>query len=130
MKGYIDENDDYDFRTVPAASVFYPVFDQLPRGDVVAGLDLDMEFGKLFQENLPSNSKPLITVVQNTCNQVYTYEVTGELAAYLGAEDMHNPKYEDMMDVCLRFGHQDWLKSNNMELGISIRVDLVLRSRL
>lgn len=89
--GYIDENDDYDFRIVPAATLYYPVFDKI-RGSmedkkVVGLIDLDVEFGPLFTALLPSNSNDLICVIENPCSQIYSYLVAGEVATYLGAED-------------------------------------------
>ncbi|CAB9513648.1 Receptor-type guanylate cyclase gcy [Seminavis robusta] len=95
--GYIDENDDYDFRTVPVAALFYPVFDTILGGsdrNVVAVFDLDVEFGSLFTSVLPSESNKLICVVRNTCGQVFSYEVEGGVATYLGADDMHDANYE------------------------------------
>lgn len=96
--GYIDENDDYDFRSVPAAALIYPIFDKLS-GDkeVVAIFELDYEFGPLFTSVLPSNSNRLVCVVRNTCNQVFTFEVTGETATYMGPEDLHDENFDHMM---------------------------------
>lgn len=96
--GYIDENDDYDFRSVPAAALIYPIFDKLS-GDkeVVAIFELDYEFGPLFTAVLPSNSNRLVCVVRNTCNQVFTFEVTGETATYMGPEDLHDENFDHMM---------------------------------
>jgi class 3 adenylate cyclase len=100
-KGHIGEDDDFDDRTVPAASLIYPIFDTLvpdKQGgrSVVAVIDLDYEFGPFFSSVLPPNADAVIAVVSN-CDQVFTYEVTGEMAVYLGAEDLHDPNYDDYM---------------------------------
>jgi len=98
-EGYINEDDDYDMRTVPAGTLFYPVFDKLSGDDkeVVAVMDLDVEFSKLFQSVLPEDSFPLVCVMENMCNQVFTFEVSGERAVYLGPEDLHDPKFDNLM---------------------------------
>jgi len=103
-EGYIDENDDYDFRTVPALSLFYPVFDLIDDfndREVVGILDLDIEFGPLASSVLPANSNELFLVIENPCNQVFTYRVTGQQAEYLGPEDLHNPKFNHMKTTAL-----------------------------
>lgn len=79
--GDVDENDDYDNRLVPAATLFYPVFDKIigPDKQVVAVIDLDVEFGPLFTSVLPASSNRLVVVVENPCSQVYSYEVAGKV---------------------------------------------------
>ena len=99
--GYIDENDDFDVRVVPVAAMLYPVFDTIGNFDnrsVVAVIDLDVEFGPLFSSVLPSGSSPLFCVIRNPCgDQEFSYTVTGDKAFYLGAEDMHDGTYDDMV---------------------------------
>ena len=55
---------------VPAAAVFFPVFDKI-QGDkeVVGIIELDFEFGPLMSSVLPPFSNSLICVVSNPCNQ-------------------------------------------------------------
>ncbi|CAB9513649.1 Receptor-type guanylate cyclase gcy [Seminavis robusta] len=98
--GYINENDDYDYRTVPVAALMYPVFDTILGGldrNVVAVFDTDVEFGALFTSVLPSESNKLMCVVRNTCGQVFSYEVEGGGATYLGADDMHDTDSEHFL---------------------------------
>ena len=100
-EGYIDEDDDFDDRTVPAAALLYPIFDKITssEGDpknVVGVFDLDFEFGPFLSHALPPNSKSITCVVSN-CDQQFTYEVTGKEAVYLGAEDLHDTAYNDFM---------------------------------
>jgi hypothetical protein len=69
-EGIINEDDDYDFRPVPAAALFYPVFDTIMGGlnrTTVGTLEMDVEFGALFSSVLPANSDKLICVIRYTC---------------------------------------------------------------
>ena len=45
---------------------------------------------------LPQGVEGIHAVVRNNCNQSYTYEVQGSDAFFLGAEDLHEAKYDDM----------------------------------
>jgi Adenylate and Guanylate cyclase catalytic domain len=96
--GYINEDDDYDYREVPASSLLYPVFDKIVGDDktVVAVLDVDFEFGQFFSSVLPPQVNSIICVVSN-CEQVFTYEVTGTRSVYLGAVDLHDPRFDGFM---------------------------------
>lgn len=95
--GYIDEDDDFDDRVVPAAALMYPIFDEIVgEKRVVAVTELDFEFGPFFSSVLPPNSHAITCVVSN-CDQTFTFEVTGEIATYMGYEDLHDKKYDDWM---------------------------------
>ena len=125
--GYIDENDDFDFRVVPVAAMLYPIFDQVDHFQdrkVVAVIDLDVEFGPLFSSVLPSGSSPLLCVVRNPCSQVFSYKVTGETATYLGPEDLHNTKYDTMMvEALLTDFYQDESKDRLDYNGAPVNKD-------
>lgn len=97
--GFVIEDDDYDFRTHPAATLYYPVFDKIIGDDkeVVAVIDLDVEFGPLFSSVLPENSNHMVVVVESTCSQVHSYEVAGEEVIYLGPEDVHDRNFDHMV---------------------------------
>lgn len=91
--GYIDEDDDFDQRVVPAAALMYPIFDNVVgEQSVVAIAELDFEFGSFFTAVLPPNANAITCVVSN-CDQTFSFEVTGETATYLGIDDLHDTKY-------------------------------------
>jgi hypothetical protein len=45
---------------------------------------------------LPPNSKGVIVVFENTCDQVFTYRIDGENAIYVGRGDQHDSKYDSL----------------------------------
>jgi hypothetical protein len=45
---------------------------------------------------LPEGVTGIVTVIRNTCNQSFTYEINGPEATYLGEGDLHETKYDDM----------------------------------
>ena len=47
-----------------------------------------------MQKEVSCNSQKRPSLLTNFYQKVFTYEVTGETARYLGAEDLHDPKYD------------------------------------
>ncbi|CAB9520226.1 Receptor-type guanylate cyclase gcy [Seminavis robusta] len=45
---------------------------------------------------LPDNVRGLLAVVSNTCNTTFSYFIEGKDAWFIGYEDAHEPKYNDM----------------------------------
>jgi hypothetical protein len=94
----------------PLSSVLYPIVEaprkeiKLDQSDmypdkveVKAILAIDLYWYKLFQDILPSGSKGMILVVENSClENAFTYRVDGPLPTYLGVGDHHDPSYDRM----------------------------------
>jgi hypothetical protein len=94
----------------PLSTIFYPVFetskqsikldesDSYPNGvDVKGIIALDVYWYKLFEDILPSGSKGIMLVVENTClEDAFTYRVDGPVPSYIGVGDHHDPKYQTM----------------------------------
>jgi len=115
--GTILENaNDYDIRTEPAAGVIYPVFDHIvgatgagdggsgtSTNNVVAVLEFDIEFGGYFSDILPNDddSNGILCVVSNPCRQSFTYLIDGASATYLGAADHFSDLCDQEDDLVL-----------------------------
>ncbi|CAB9521849.1 Receptor-type guanylate cyclase gcy [Seminavis robusta] len=88
-----DENADN-----PHCFAFHPVFQYA--GDlnskVVAMISTATAFDASMRNLLPSNVKGMLCVIQNTCNQTFSYMIEGKEAYYQGFEDNHDPSYDDM----------------------------------
>ena len=52
----------------------------------------DVEFGDL----LPEGVNGVVVVVENTCNEVYTYVINGPEAEFVGEGDRHELGYEHL----------------------------------
>lgn len=86
----------------PAIRILYPILDtadgpitlDTPNSNVV-GILASTFFWRQFLENiLPNDERGLIVVLENTCNQSFTYEVNGHKAVWLGPGDLHDHKPE------------------------------------
>lgn len=51
----------------------------------------------MLQGHLPSDAVGLVVVVQNNCGQVFTYQVDGTRATYLGIGDAHETLFKDSL---------------------------------
>ena len=44
---------------------------------------------------LPENTKGIVCVVENNLDQVFTYQINGKDAEFMGMEDLHDSQYDD-----------------------------------
>jgi hypothetical protein len=91
---YEDHNARYDGE--PVATMSFPVFDtfEVENQGLVAVLTSVIQFQQFFIDVLPGESGTVMAVVSNTCGDVFSYEIDGEVATYLGKGDFHDPLLE------------------------------------
>jgi class 3 adenylate cyclase len=82
-------------RDDPASKLFYPIYDGLSEGhNLVAVITAVVNWETYFQNILPPHTTGVIVVLENTCDQVYTYSIDGEEAHLIGKGDLHDKKYD------------------------------------
>jgi hypothetical protein len=57
---------------------------------------LKLFWREYFVHVLPDNAEAVVAVVENTCNQTFSFLVAGDHVTFLGPEDAHNPKYDSL----------------------------------
>ena len=79
----------------PHSLTHHPIFERVhdPTSKVVSIITFTTAWDDSMLNLLPENVNGIICVVKNTCGQVFTYEVHGKDAFYLGDKDFHDPKY-------------------------------------
>ena len=89
------------------STMLYPIFDSFysdePRVSAFVSIDL---FWEAFLEGiLPPNADGIHVVIDNAapCSQVFTFQINGEDAVFLGDGDLHEDKF-DSMEVPFLFG--------------------------
>lgn len=88
----VDENSDN-----PQTIVMHPVFSEFEQTSKIIGHLLAVIPWNVFFEHILSPEAPKATVVmENTCDEVFTYQVEGDQASFVGEEDFHDKKYSDM----------------------------------
>jgi hypothetical protein len=55
-----------------------------------------LDWGNYFQNLLPENQKGIYLVLESSCGFVSTYMINGLQAEFLGLEDLHEPKYDNL----------------------------------
>jgi class 3 adenylate cyclase len=97
---FIGEDED---ENEPMSDIVYPIINSIndvtiDPDDVeqpaVGAFALTFYWRDLIKNILPPNSKGVIVVFENTCEQVFTYRIDGENAIYVGQGDQHDSKYD------------------------------------
>lgn len=90
--------DSYGSQGMPISSVNYPIMTGFGEDARVGGSIVTlMNWDSFFADVLPKNSKGLVAVLKNTCEQAYTFKIDGPEVLYLGEGDLHDSSYDDMM---------------------------------
>lgn len=81
----------------PVSDFYYPVYDSFDPSSrkLVAVFDALVYWQVYFVNVLPVNADGVIVVLENTCNQTFTYAVDGPKAHYLGQGDLHDPEFDE-----------------------------------
>lgn len=82
----------------PHSFVYYPVRKHVndEESEVVATVNAAIAWDASMRDLLPSNVYGIICVIQNSCQQTYSYRIAGTEAFYLGEGDHHDPRYDHM----------------------------------
>ena len=87
---------DQDFST-PKSVVIQPVLESFEPQAAVAGFFLVvLPWNVFFKNVLVEGTPPVVGVVENSCGNVFSYEVTGSEAIFLGYDDFHDPAFDHM----------------------------------
>ncbi len=104
-----------DSETRPSSILFFPVFDNfetleeyenngMPMAmvnetNVVGSISIVFSWDTLLQMILPNYIKGMICVLRSSTGQEYSYSVSGNDVTFLGAGDLHDPKYHKYQEV-------------------------------
>ncbi|CAB9526880.1 sensor kinase/phosphatase LuxQ [Seminavis robusta] len=75
--------------------LLYPVFESFqPDAEVTGVLATSIYWNVLFSHLVPSTTRGLICVIENSFNQTFSYRIDGPEATSLGIGDHHDPKFD------------------------------------
>eukprot|EP00934_Nitzschia_sp_Nitz4_P009338 Nitzschia sp. Nitz4//scaffold173_size47512//39053//44677//NITZ4_007167-RA/size47512-processed-gene-0.41-mRNA-1//-1//CDS//3329538829//9328//frame0 len=81
----------------PASDLYMPVFDSFDDNATVVGALGAFIFWQVYLEDVLSDDEATVLVVlENTCNQTFSYKVDGVKAQYVGSGDLHMRHYDNM----------------------------------
>jgi class 3 adenylate cyclase len=87
----------------PMTNVFLPVFDSFKDGDAstkrtaVAVIRAVLHWASYFKEILPPNVHGLVLVLDNGCDEPFTYRIDGLEVRSIGFGDHHRSRFDHMM---------------------------------
>ena len=80
----------------PSMHVVGPIFDSFQNNsNVVAILASIVNWHLVFENLIPEGTPGIIVVIENTCDQVVTYEVNGPNVTYMGPGDRHDQQLDE-----------------------------------
>lgn len=80
------------------STVYFPVHDsfaEVPKA--VAVVRVIIHWARFFKHLLPETVKGIIVVLDNSCDEPYTYEINGGDVIPVGHGDLHDPEFDDSM---------------------------------
>lgn len=82
----------------PHSMHFQAILEDLndPESEVVAVLAAGVAWDRAMQDLLPEGVSDIIAVVENNCNQSFTFTIDGPKANFIGTGDHHDPKWNYM----------------------------------
>ena len=95
---WFDHEDHFHSEDLQTMMVF-PVFDSHDHdtANIVGHLLVVVPWSIFFEGVLLSDTPSIVVVVENTCNEVFSFEMIGRKAKFLAQEDRHDKAFEDMM---------------------------------
>jgi hypothetical protein len=79
----------------PLCFMTYPVFDSFEEDRSLTGIVTSNLYWRFaFLNILPPNAKGYICVLRSSFNTTFTYRLDGPEVTFLGADDMHDPKFD------------------------------------
>eukprot|EP00980_Cylindrotheca_fusiformis_P014859 scaffold4056_cov115-Cylindrotheca_fusiformis.AAC.3 len=87
----------------PISAFYYPVFRDVTTTNrtVVGLLAAEVSWTHFFEIALPGNARGIVCVIENACNQKFTYRLDGGEATFLGFGDMHDRSFDNMVEKLL-----------------------------
>lgn len=91
--------DSGNYQAGPASDLYVPIFDSFNEDErfVVGEIGAFVYWQVYFENVLSESDTGLIVVLENNCDQKYSYRIDGYHAHYLGQGDHHDQQYSSML---------------------------------
>lgn len=104
--GWFYEGSIHDDVSHPHSFLLQPVFEDFDKSNRdsshIKGVAIAiLPWDHYYQNILPPDAHGIIVVMEDTCGDVFSYEVNGPDAIFLGYGDFHDPTYEHLVEVTL-----------------------------
>ena len=88
-----------EYQDDPIADLYWPIFDSFDdtaNGKLVAMLH-GVVYWRLYFENILGDDIVLDAVLENSCNQAFTYQIDGPNVRYIGSGDLHDKTFDNFV---------------------------------
>ncbi len=107
----------------PISTVFVPIVDSFANDrKPVSVLVANLRWAGYFDDILTDSAQPVRVVLSNTCQDVFTYEIQGSQAIFIGKGNLANLKYDDMA-VSVDLDETDFIIEPNT-IALTLNQDL------
>lgn len=104
---WVKDFGEWDHVNEPASELHYPIFRNAAekvvlsdgnsvQGEVVGFVWTTFFWRTVMTSSLPAAVKGLVVVIDNECNQAFTYQINGPDVEFLGFSDLHDQKYDHL----------------------------------
>ena len=92
----LERGGDHKYERGPLSYFYTPVYEKvLDTGSpLVAVIQALIYWQPYFEGLLPDKAQGIVAVLENDCNQSYTFGISGQTAEFLGAGDLHDSTYD------------------------------------
>jgi class 3 adenylate cyclase len=84
----------------PVSFMAAPIYDKVEEigtnGELVGSVTAEIPWHRYFLNMIPEGIDGIILVVQNTCDQEFSYTINGPNVDYLGPGDRHDPQFDNL----------------------------------
>lgn len=91
---------DINYADEPLTIAYFPIFDTFNASDsqreIVGIVFAATYWSNLFKDVLPDDAQNITIIVENECEQTYSYSVSGAVVTFLGEGRRHDPEYEKL----------------------------------
>ena len=109
---------DVDYQGDPMSNVYLPVFSSFEtERKTVAVLTALVNWGTYFEDILPYNIRGIVAVLDNGCDEPFTYQIDGQVVQRLGPGDLHNTAFSSYKK------ETDFLSHLNIADGTKVGMD-------
>jgi hypothetical protein len=128
IKNYISEDDN---PSEPFSEIYYPMIDapgqvriDVDQPQDIVGFSVITFFWRdLIRDILYEDSKGVVVVIENSCNQVWTYQIDGPNTTYLGPGDLHDSNFDGMRRSAPLYNLRELFSNSGVYTGIPLGED-------
>ena len=84
---------------VPRALLFFPVLKDFTDKEIGGSMTLEFDWQDVLSNILPeqSDKHPMIVILENSCQQMFSFQINGHLATFLGEGDQHDVRFDSQV---------------------------------